>query len=132
MGVEMPDHSHNRREFIKKTAVATGALAAFNVPRFAHAGVDETIRYGVIGCGKRGSGAAVNAMEADRHAKLVAMGDAFKDNALTARDSIKRDAPKKEQVAVDDDRIFSGFDAYKKVIDSGVDVVILTTPPHFR
>src|SRR5262249_31399435 len=76
--------------------------------------------------------AAVNIMEADRHARLVAMGDAFKESATSARDAIKRQAPKKEQLAVDDDHIFSGFDAYKKVIDSGVDVVILTTPPHFR
>src|SRR3954464_530712 len=123
---------HNRRDFIKTTASATTALAAMSVPRFAHAGVDATITYGLIGCGKRGSGAAVNAMEADPHARLVAMGDTFKESALNARDAIKRDAPKAGQMAVDNDHIFSGFDAYTKVIDSGVDVVILTTPPHFR
>src|SRR6185295_692812 len=110
--------------FIRTTAAATTALAAMSVPRFVHAGVDETIKYGLIGCGKRGSGAAVNAMEADPHARLVAMGDTFKDNAVNSRQLIQRDAPKKEQMAVDDDHIFAGFDAYKKVVDSGVDVVI--------
>ena len=56
---------HNRRDFIKTTAAATTALAAMSVPRFVHAGTDETLKYGLIGCGRRGSGAAVNAMEAD-------------------------------------------------------------------
>jgi predicted dehydrogenase len=123
---------HNRRDFIKTTAAATTALAAMSVPRFAHAGTDETIKYGLIGCGRRGSGAAVNAMDADPNARLVAMGDTFEDSARNAREAITRDAPKTGQMAVSDDHIFSGFDAYKKVIDSGVDVVILTTPPHFR
>src|SRR5436305_11440377 len=106
--------SHTRRDFIKTTAAATTALAAMSVPRFAHAGVDETIKYGLIGCGKRGSGAAVNSMEADPHARLVAMGDTFADSACHARDAIKRGSPKSEQMAVDDDHIFAGFDAYKK------------------
>src|SRR6185436_8585346 len=114
--------SHNRRDFIKKTAAAGTALAAMSVPRFVHAGVDETIKYGLIGCGKRGSGAAANAMEADPQAKLVAMGDTFADSARASREAIKRDASIKNQVAVDDDHMFFGFDAYKKVIDSGVDV----------
>jgi predicted dehydrogenase len=102
------------------------------IPRSAHTGADETLKYGLIGCGKRGSGAAVDAMKADSQARLVAMGDTFEDTARNARDTIKRKSPKAEQMAVDDDHVFSGFDAYKKVIDSGVDVVILTTPPHFR
>src|SRR4029078_2033018 len=111
---------------------ATTALAAMSVPRFVHAGTDETIKYGLIGCGKRGSRAPGQAREAAPHARLVALGDTFEDSARNARESIKRAAPKTGQMAVDDDHIFSGFDAYKKVIDSGVDVVILTTPPHFR
>jgi predicted dehydrogenase len=71
-------------------------------------------------------------MQADPHVRLFAMGDAFEQTARDARDTIKRKAPKPEHVTVGDDHIFSGFDAYKKVIDSGVDIVILTTPPHFR
>lgn len=124
--------SRSRRDFIKTTAAATTALATLSVPRFVHAGVDETLKYGLIGCGKRGSGAAVNMMEADPNARLVAMGDTFKDAALSAREAISRQAPNKAQMAVDDEHIFDGFDAFQKVIDSGIDVVILTTPPHFR
>src|SRR3954447_26264084 len=107
----MTSNSQNRREFIKKTAVATGAIAAMSIPRFAHAGVDETLKYGLIGCGKRGSGAAVDAMNADPHARLVAIGDTFKDSAQNSLESITRNTPKTEQVAVDSDHIFSGFDA---------------------
>src|SRR5262249_46314057 len=90
---EMSNYSvgHNRRDFIKTTTAATTALAAMSIPRMAHAGTDETIKYGLIGCGKRGSGAAVNAMEADPHARLVAMGDTFKESATNAREAIKRD-----------------------------------------
>src|SRR3954447_16483392 len=107
----MGGSSQNRREFIKKTAVATSALAMLNVPRFAHAGVDETLKYGLIGCGKRGSGAAIDAMNADPHVRLVAVGDTFKDSAQNSLESITRNTPKTEQVAVDSDHIFSGFDA---------------------
>src|SRR5882724_3321240 len=105
---------HNRRDFIKTTAAATTALATMSVPRFVHAGTDETIKYGLIGCGRRGSGAAVNAMDADPNARLVAMGDTFEDSARNASEAITRDAPKTGQMAVSDDHIFSGFDAYKK------------------
>src|SRR3954454_8727451 len=106
----MTSNSKKRREVIKKTAVATGAIAAMSIPRFAHAGVDETLKYGLIGCGKRGSGAAIDAMNADPHVRLVAIGDTFKGSAQNSLESITRNAPKKEQVAVDSDHIFSGFD----------------------
>jgi predicted dehydrogenase len=130
MTTDLP--SHNRRDFLKKSAAASTALAALTVPRFAHAGADETLKVGLVGCGNRGSGAAVDALSADPHARLVAMGDTFADHAHNALNTIKRNSPTPEQVAVSDDRVFSGFDAYKQVIDSGVDVVILATPPHFR
>jgi predicted dehydrogenase len=122
----------NRRDFLKKSAAASTALAAFSIPRFAHAGTDESIKVGLVGCGNRGSGAAVDALFADPHARLVAVGDTFGDQAHQALDSIKRNSPTPGQVAVAEDHVFSGFDAYKQVIDSGVDVVILATPPHFR
>src|SRR5262245_47778791 len=86
--------SNSRREFLKKSAAATTALGVLSVPRAVHAGSGETLRYGLIGCGKRGSGAAVDAMKADPQVKLVAMGDTFEESALAARDSIKRYTPK--------------------------------------
>jgi hypothetical protein len=104
----------NRRDFLKTTVAASSAVAAMSIPRFAHAGVNETLKYGLIGCGKRGSGAAVDAMNADPQAKLVAIGDTFTDSAKNSLESIKRNAPNKEQVAMDADHIFSCFDAYKR------------------
>jgi myo-inositol 2-dehydrogenase/D-chiro-inositol 1-dehydrogenase len=125
-----------RRDFLKSssTLAAAGAVAAtLDITRSAHASVDDTIKVGLIGCGGRGSGAAVQALNADRGAKLVAIGDAFADQIESGlrrfREQFK-DEPGK--VDVPPDRCFSGFDAYKQVLASGVDVVILTTPPHFR
>ena len=118
-----------RREFLQSSAaLAAGAIAAN-----AHAaGSDDTIRIGLIGCGGRGSGAAAQALQADKNVKLVAMGDAFADRLEQSLNALKRDQSLADKIEVKDDRKFVGFDAYKQVIDSGVDVVLLTTPPHFR
>ncbi len=101
-----------------------------SVPRFVHAGTDETLKYGLIGCGKRGRGGG-KCDGCRSQCELVAMGDTFEASARNARESINA-TRRKRTSGGNDDHIFSGFDAYKKVIDSGVDVVILTTPPHFR
>jgi myo-inositol 2-dehydrogenase/D-chiro-inositol 1-dehydrogenase len=69
-------------------------------------------------------------MSADPHVQLTAVGDAFADRVQTSLDNLRKMFP--EKMAVTDDHCFVGFDAYKNVIDSGVDVVILATPPHFR
>lgn len=124
----------SRRAFLKNSTVAAvgGALAGqFGLAPGAFAGGSDTLKLGLIGCGGRGSGAAVNALSADPNVKLVAMGDAFADklqNSLTAL----RGSEFADRIAVETDRQFVGFDAYKQVIDSGVDVVILATPPVFR
>jgi predicted dehydrogenase len=125
-------NSSDRREFLRKSVFASSALAAMSIPRAVHAGADETLRIGLVGCGGRGSGAADNALEADPNVRLVAVGDTFQEKAVSALATIKRKTKLPEHVIVDKDHVFSGFDAYKKVIDSGVDVVILATPPHFR
>ncbi|MGY8688511.1 MAG: Gfo/Idh/MocA family oxidoreductase, partial [Verrucomicrobiales bacterium] len=91
------------------------------------------IKVGLIGCGGRGSGAASQALNADKGAVLWSMGDAFESQL---NGSLKRfeGGSKGEtgQVQVAEERRFVGLDAYKKVLESGVDVVILTTPPGFR
>ncbi|MEO1497034.1 MAG: Gfo/Idh/MocA family oxidoreductase [Planctomycetota bacterium] len=126
----------DRREFMKKSAVAGSALAASlaasPLARAAHTGVDETLRVGVVGCGGRGRAAAIDALNADPQTKLVAVGDVFKDRAESGLQAIEFDEAVADRVAVDADHVFHGFDAYKQVIDAGVDVVILATPPHFR
>ncbi len=123
----------SRRDFLKTSGavVAAGAVtASLVVPRGVHAGADETIRVGLIGCGGRGTGAASQALSTKGPVKLVAMGDAFN---YRLQSSLKRLAQNfGDKVDVPPERQFVGLDAYKKVIDAGVDLVILTTPPGFR
>ena len=85
------------------------------------------LKAGLIGCGGRGTGAAVQFIKAGPNLQITALGDTFKDRLEQARDAIK-----KEGQTVPDEKCFVGFDAFQKVIDSGVDVVILATPPFFR
>jgi myo-inositol 2-dehydrogenase/D-chiro-inositol 1-dehydrogenase len=98
--------------------------------RSAHAAGDDTLKVGLIGCGGRGTGAAGNALNADKNAKLVALADAFDDRMQGCAKRLE--TKYKDRATVDKDHRFVGFDAYKKVIESDVDVVILTTSPHFR
>src|SRR6476661_4995408 len=124
--------STSRREFLGTSSLATaGSLAALAIPKSVHAAGSEELKVGLIGCGGRGSGAASQALKADSKVKLWAMGDAFEDRlelSLKSLEKIEEVAPK---LAVDQERRFVGFDAYKNVIDC-CDVVLLCTPPQFR
>ena len=88
----------------------------------------KPLKAGVIGCGGRGSGAALDFLSAGPNLTIHALGDVFPDRINDCRKKLKEQA--NQEVA--DENIFIGFDAFEKVIDSGVDVVILATPPHFR
>jgi predicted dehydrogenase len=105
------------------------ALGAGATAKLYAAGSDR-IRIGLVGCGGRGSGAVVSALSVNPNAKLTAMAEAFDDRLQIARKSLKRRG--KDQVAVDDDHCFTGFDGYKRLLESGVDVAILAAAPHFR
>ncbi len=131
IGTEPPA---SRRNFLKTSGivVAGTAVASMAMPRMVHAGVDDTLKIGLIGCGGRGTGAAADALRADKNIKLVAMGDAFADRLEQSLKTLQDEARIKDKLAVDNDHKFVGFDAYKKVLESGIDVVLLTTPPHFR
>src|SRR5438270_13251176 len=120
--------SASRRDFLKTTAVA-GTLAA--IPN-AHAAGSDVIRVGLIGCGDRGTGAATQALAADSNVKLVAMADAFEDRIDKSLSILKQDEKVSSKVDVAADHRFAGFDAYEKLLSSGVDVVLLCTPPQFR
>ncbi|MGA2034663.1 MAG: Gfo/Idh/MocA family oxidoreductase [Thermoguttaceae bacterium] len=122
----------NRRHFLETSALtAAGALAgSLAIGRSAHAAGSDLLRVGLVGCGGRGSGAAANALGADRNTKLVAMADAFSDRLQGSLAGLKKEFA--AQVDVPADRCFVGFDACDKLIQSGVDVVLLATPPHFR
>jgi myo-inositol 2-dehydrogenase/D-chiro-inositol 1-dehydrogenase len=131
--MNQPDYT--RRDFIKtSSAVAvTGAVATnLLIPTRSFAQNAETIKIGLVGCGGRGSGAAKNALTVDKNVILVAMGDVFPDAVERSLKNLQAQADVGTQVQVTKENCFSGFDAYKKVIDAGVDLVILATPPGFR
>jgi predicted dehydrogenase len=112
--------------------VGAGLAAVANM----HAAGSDVIRVGLIGCGRatsgggRGRGAAEQCINAGPNVKLVAMGDLFKEHLEYTRDYLKRKFP--EKIDVPEDRCYVGFDAYKQVLSSGVDLVILASPPGFR
>jgi predicted dehydrogenase len=125
---------HSRRDFVKQSTILAGGILA--VPLMSRAnyfsGADDAIKVVVIGCGGRGTGAAIQALSTKQNVKLVAMADAFKDRLDDAfKEITSDDANVKAKVDVPEERKFVGFDAYKKAIPFA-DVVILTTPPGFR
>jgi len=88
----------------------------------------KVLKAGLIGCGGRGTGAAVDFLNAGPNLQITALGDVFQDKMDACREILK----KQKNVEIPDENCFIGFDSYEKVIDSGVDVVLLCTPPHFR
>lgn len=124
----------SRRNFVKNATLGTAALGlspiAFPFVNAADAAKNKKLKVGVIGLGGRGSGAVKDILKADKNSILWAAGDIF-DNRM------KRIASFEKQFSgrVDTDggkRQFVGFDAFQKVIDSGVDIVLLTSTPVFR
>ena len=127
--------SESRRDFLKQSsaAVLSGSLAAtLPMARHAHAAANDIIRIGLVGCGGRGSGAAVQALRADPCTHLVAVADAFEDRLQGGLNAMRSQEDVGDRVQVDTDHQFAGFEAYRQVLESDVDVVLLATPPHFR
>ncbi len=127
-----PTPSETRRSFIKATSaiVAGGTLVGGQLPlaRSAHAFGSDVIKLGLIGCGGRGTGAADDAMSTEGPTKLVAIADAFEKNANSLVGKLKKHKDKIDPNV----RISHGLEAYKQVLDSDCDLVILATPPGFR
>lgn len=155
----MKENSISRRSFLKSSAMA-GALGAigtggaasvltscagggeqaaankplkepgtYYVPELPDLATDgKELKAGVIGCGGRGSGAAFNFLEAANGVTIVALADTFKENVDGLADKLKAD----KGIDIPADKRFVGLDAYKQLIDSGVDVVLIATPPVFR
>lgn len=129
----IPDAS-DRRSFLKKSGLMVlGSTLAYHgsfAEQLFDGGKPAVIKVGLIGCGGRGTGAAGQALLADPGVVITAMGDVFEDRLEEAYTQL---------VAIDKDRVkvnkkdkYIGFDAYQRVLDSGVDVVLLATPPNFR
>ncbi|MCU0915561.1 MAG: Gfo/Idh/MocA family oxidoreductase, partial [Planctomycetes bacterium] len=121
----------SRRQFLQGsvTAASLAALTAGLRTR-AYAAGGDVIRLGLIGCGGRGTGAAAQALNACKRAKLVAMGDAFQDQLERSCQRVAKEHP--DRVDVPPGRRFVGMDAYAGVIGADVDLVLLCTPPGFR
>jgi predicted dehydrogenase len=124
----------SRRQFLKtSTVVAAGTVAGLSMARNAHAAGSDEIKIALVGCGGRGSGAAAQAMNTQEKSgpiKLIAMADAFADNVERKYNDLVRQYSK--QMDVPPERRFSGFDGYKKVMETDCDLVILATSPGFR
>lgn len=147
----MEKNKMNRRDFLQRSAilgvggiVGVSALASackgpkyvplrkpeeYYIPELPDkAAPGREIKVGVIGCGGRGSGAIQNLFDAADGIRLTALGDVFPDRL----EGLRKMAAEKLGQEVPDENCFIGFDAYQKVIDSGVDMIIDTTPPVFR
>lgn len=124
----------SRRDFIQIGGLATTGAVLMNPLTATSAAFwrnnSDTLKVGLVGCGGRGTAAAEEALNADKNVVLTAMADAFKDHLDASYEKLKESM--KEKVQVPEDKKFVGLDAYQRLIDSDVDVVLLATPPFFR
>jgi len=149
----MKKTNFSRRDFLSGTvamgvtgAMGSGALSScttaftdnsmfdikkrdLNLPPLLDTAPDGAeLKAGVIGCGGRGTGAAINFLYAGKGLTISALGDVFQDRVDACRDELRT----QKGIEIPEDKCFVGFDAFEKVIDSGVDIVILACPPKFR
>jgi myo-inositol 2-dehydrogenase/D-chiro-inositol 1-dehydrogenase len=128
-----PTDPVSRRDFVKTTAAISASLA---IPSYAYAFGSDVIKVGLIGCGGRGTGGIVQNIQSSEGMELIALGDLLPERLERAKQEITRAAANDPKVAagykVKDDHCFTGFDAYKKVLATDVQIVMLATPPGLR
>ena len=105
---------------------AEWVLPSDSLPDMANDGAE--LKVGLVGCGGQGTGDLVKLTKAANGIKVVALGDTFMDRIDRCRKALKENSNQE----VPDEMCFTGLDAYQKVIDAGVDMVMLVTPPVFR
>ena len=120
-----------RRSFLKNSSILTGSLVLPSFSFKKQKQLDKKLKISVVGCGGRGTGAAVQALRADKNVELVALCDAFEDRLERSLNAIIEELEGEIEIKLKDKNKFVGFDGYKKAIDLA-DVVILATPPGFR
>lgn len=132
------ENKNSRRDFVRTSAMITGGMMATPLLSKANffSGAADTIKVALIGCGGRGTGAAMQACSTKQNVKIVAMADAFRDRIDSSYKELTADAKEgktsiKARIDVPEERKYVGFDGYKKAM-AHADVVILTTPPGFR
>lgn len=122
----------DRRTFLKTSSAATASAALTStIAKTAHAAGSDLIRFVVVGCGGRGTGAAAQIMNTKGNVKLVAVADAFADNCNGALRSLNR-GDNKSKIDVPEERVFVGLDSYKAAIDVDCDLVVIATPPGYK
>ena len=129
----MSKKQFSRRSFVKSTALTGGILlsSTFSLEAMANSSNNKKLKLVLVGCGGRGTGAAVQALRADKDVELVAMADAFEDRLESSLKAISEELDGEINVRVKDKNRYIGFNSYQKAIDMA-DVVILATPPGFR
>ncbi len=125
------DKGFSRRDFGKRTALGATAMAGFSILNNAQA-ADDPMKIGVIGCGGRGSGAVMNAIQANSNVQLVGVCDVFEKRAKDVVKKFKNNENLVKNINVDAENIFWDLDGYKKLLKLDLDYVILATPPGFR
>ncbi len=126
------ERAFTRRNFISKSAVATAGTVITSSLAADPAEKAEVLKVGLVGCGGRGTGACRQALQADSGTRLVAMADMFSDRLDGSLERLLAIPAVSERISVPADKRFVGFDAFDQLLASGVDVVLLATPPHFR
>ena len=127
------NNTASRRDFLKSTTAAAAGLAlagGLSIARSAHAAENSELKIALIGCGGRGTGAAVNCLDSVENVKLIAVADAFADRAKSCAADLKKKYG--DRIDLPEERVFVGFDAYEKAIAAGADVVLIATSPGFR
>lgn len=140
----MEKSQFSRRNFLGKSAIigAAGVIGMnaltscstktkpvnYNFPPTIDKAPDgKKLKAGLVGCGNRGTGAALNFLAAGNDLELVALADVFEDKVWDCRNKLS-----KQRVEIPEKNCFWGFDSYKSLLEVDLDVVILATPPHFR
>ncbi|MDQ2900802.1 MAG: Gfo/Idh/MocA family oxidoreductase [Acidobacteriota bacterium] len=122
-----------RREFLKTTSGAMGTALVTGFPAIISAQtVTNAIKVGLVGCGGRGTGAASQALHADDYTELTAVADIEPAQIAKCLETLRHIQKIADRTKAEPSKQFLGLDAYQKVIDSGVDTVLLATPPGFR
>jgi len=131
------ENEYTRREFLALTAASAagsfligcaGPPDVYVPPLLDQAPDGPELQAALVGCGGRGTGAAMNFLDAGPNLRLTALGDVFQDRLEGCRQRLKE----QRDVEIADDHCFVGFDAYQRVLDTDVDLVMFATPPHFR
>ncbi len=125
----------SRRSFMQKSSTATAAgAAAFTIikPELVRGAGKEMLKAGLVGCGGRGTQAVVDMMTGTENIQLVSMGDVFEDHLEGALAKLRGNEKIADRIKVEPDHRFMGFEAYKKVLASDIDIVMLATPPGYR